>query len=409
VDCDDASAAVNPVATEACANGVDDDCDGLVDTADPFCGGADVNIVVVGWDGVQRDHFWECYNKVLPECSAGLPNIQALSGGAVYNETITNGATETKPGWAQLFSGYNAEVTGVWSNGEYQPIPEGHTVFEKLEDHFGPDNIVTMFVSGKSVHTGGACVGDPTSKAEQSVIEDQGQPWCLTKQYLDYYENDLRQNVNVGSRALELLETHQNDRFLALFLFREPDVIGHLAGENSVAYSNSIINDDYWLGQIVAKLQQLGIYDRTLIYVTTDHGFDEGEDRHGNAPYGFFASNDPLLVRGGDRKDLAPTILERFGISTGPIGIAPAVDGHSLYSIPALDCIPEGEAYVDYPGAPACCPGLDLISLDRVLARTYIPATGGTGDDSGYCTDCGNGVCEGPENALNCAADCPPP
>jgi len=36
-DCDDADPAVNPGAVETCDNGVDDDCDGLVDFVDPDC------------------------------------------------------------------------------------------------------------------------------------------------------------------------------------------------------------------------------------------------------------------------------------------------------------------------------------------------------------------------------------
>jgi hypothetical protein len=364
------------------------------------------NVIVVGWDGVQRDHFWECYRRALPECPDGLPNIRQLSGGAILNSTTTNGDTATKPGWVQILSGYNAEVTGVYNNGEYQPVPEGYTVFEKIENHFGEDHVVTMFLSGKGVNTGGACLGDPTFKDGEPTIEDKGQPWCLVKQSLDYYENDLRSNANVGNRALELVETHRNDLFFAFFLFREPDVTGHLVGEDAVEYSEAMIDDDLWLGKIVSKVRELGLYERTLFYVTTDHGFDEGSNMHGNAPYGILASGDPLIVRSGDRKDLAPTILERYGISLGPIGGAPSVDGYSLYSFPPLACIPEGVAYVDYPGAPTCCSDLELVSLDRVLGQVNLPATGGTGDRSGYCTRCGNGACEAPENPLNCPADC---
>lgn len=408
VDCNDANASVNPGASEVCANGIDDDCDGLTDDEEPACSGSDVNVLVIGWDGVQRDHFWQCYNGELPECAGGLPNVQALAGGMIWDSTTTNGDTATKPGWAQILTGYDAEVTGVFSNGQYQPIPEEYTIFEKAETHFGAEGIVTMFISGKGVNTGGACVGEPTTENGLPAIEDQGQPWCLTKAHLDYYENDLRQNANVGDRAIELLERHRNDRFLALFLFRDPDVTGHLAGEDSVQYSQAILSDDAWLGHILAKLRELRIDGRTLVYVTTDHGFDEGANRHGNAPYGFLASNDPLISRSGDRKDLAPTLLERLGISVGALGSAPAVDGYSLYALPPLACVPQGEAYVDYPGAPTCCDGLSVISLDRTLGQLDLYATGGTGDGSGYCTDCGNGACEGPENRLNCPVDCPP-
>lgn len=39
-DCDDSDPAVNPSADEDCDNGIDDDCNGLIDTTDPSCGKA---------------------------------------------------------------------------------------------------------------------------------------------------------------------------------------------------------------------------------------------------------------------------------------------------------------------------------------------------------------------------------
>jgi hypothetical protein len=471
VDCDDTNASVHPGVPEVCDNGLDDDCNGWVDDLDPACnpcsdtdGGLNYfhagwttdlsgtvrydacsdtpgtlleyacdaaghaqatpyacpaecvsgacqakNVVIVGWDGTQRDHLMDCYNGVLPECSGGLPNLQALSGNLIRGTVVTNAGTATKPGWVQILSGYDAEVTGVWDNTIYQPLPEGYSLFEKVENHYGPDAVVTMFISGKSQHTGAACVGDVTLRDGEVVIEDKGQPWCLTKDHLDYYENDLRYNSLVANRALDLVEAHRADLFVALILFRDPDVTGHVAGEDSSFYTNRLLELDALLGQIVAKLDTLGIHDRTLVYVTTDHGFDEGSNWHNNAPFGFLASNDPLVMRMADRKDLAPTILERYGVSRGPIGPAPAVNGFSLYSIPPLACVPEGAAYLDYPGAPACCAGLDLISMDIRLGIQCIPATGGTGDNSSYCTDCGNGICTAPENPCNCPVDCPWP
>jgi arylsulfatase A-like enzyme len=76
------------------------------------------------------------------------------------------------------------------------------------------------------------------------------------------------------------------------------------------------------------KLKELGLYDETLIYVTADHGFDEGKKAHRDAPYVFLATNDPKVVRRGERADIAPTILERFGLELDKI--EPPLDGKSL-------------------------------------------------------------------------------
>ncbi len=43
-DCDDADPLVNPDAAEVCDNGIDDDCNGLIDTADPACQAVDCSV-----------------------------------------------------------------------------------------------------------------------------------------------------------------------------------------------------------------------------------------------------------------------------------------------------------------------------------------------------------------------------
>jgi hypothetical protein len=59
------------------------------------------------------------------------------------------------------------------------------------------------------------------------------------------------------------------------------------------------------------KLKDLNLYHQTLIYVTADHGFDEGQKTHNDAPYVFLGTNDAGVIRRGERADIT-TIMERL-------------------------------------------------------------------------------------------------
>lgn len=353
------------------------------------------NVVIVGWDAVQWDHFKACYDKVHPDCPNGLPNLLELTRGRVYPSITGNGASVTKPGWAQLLTGYNVGMLGILDNNKFRPIPEGWTIFEKIKNQFGADQIAALFLSGKDRHLGGDCsVG-------------MGEPWCITKTKLDYYEDALGTNEAVGQKAMQLLEQYQSKQLLAFFHFPEPDWSGHQFGENSPEYHQALLDVDQWLGRIMDKLKSLGIYENTAIYVISDHGFGENLNNHWSAPYTFWGSNDPIIARAGNRNSFAPTLLKHFGISLGAIGNAPPVQGIPLDTIPE-ECVHEGSLFVDYPLGPRCCVGLTVVSLDRPSQDGSVcaPATGGLGNNSGHCVKCGDGICKAGENKCNCPTDC---
>lgn len=104
------------------------------------------NVILIGWDGTQRNHVKESLSR------SELPNLKKLaSEGSLVAIDILR-VTDTKAGWSQILTGYNPEVAGVFGNGQYQPIPKGYSIFERLEKHFGPDSIVTLAVIGKKGH-----------------------------------------------------------------------------------------------------------------------------------------------------------------------------------------------------------------------------------------------------------------
>lgn len=312
------------------------------------------NIVLVGWDGTQRNHLKEMISR------GEVPNLVALaSEGGLVDIDVTTGATDTKAGWTQILTGYSPEKTGVFSNSRYQPIPEGYTVFERLETFFGPENIVTVAIIGKKGHVDNdppakipfdqwakteARQGRkvPTPKAGLKVndggqiVEENGvfyvafpgKPYFNASKHMDLFLNGLGENEKVGTTAIQNLEKYKDKRFFFFIHFAQPDHVGHAYGENSRQYTDGIKSDDEWTGKIVAKLKELGLYDKTLVYITADHGFDEGKTTHSNAPYVFVATDDPKINRNGDRADITPTILKRFGLDLSKI--EPPLDGTPL-------------------------------------------------------------------------------
>ena len=86
---------------------------------------------------------------------------------------------------------------------------------------------------------------------------------------------------------------------------------------------------DYYIGSLVNDLKQLGILDRTLIVITSDHGeqfFEHGANEHGNSFYDEVLRV-PLIFRLPEKIpsglripfnvsniDIKPTILDVLGI-----------------------------------------------------------------------------------------------
>jgi hypothetical protein len=313
------------------------------------------NIVLIGWDAAQRNHVKECLGR------NELPNLKKLSDEGAFVEIDVEGTTDTKAGWSQILTGYYPTVTGVYSNGQYQPVPKGLSIFERLEKHFGTDKFVTVAVIGKKGHVGE--INPPQkirldSKDEQKekakkesekpvqpgagkkpvgrIIEENGvkyrlvpgSPYYNMYTALEVWEFGLMEDEKVGTRALELLEKYKDKPFFFFVHFATVDHQGHKFGENSKEYNDALISNDLWTGRIIEKLKKLGLYDKTLVYVTADHGFDEDKTGHSNAPYVSLATNDKKVMRNGLRQDVAPTILERFGMDLAKL--EPALDGVPL-------------------------------------------------------------------------------
>jgi predicted AlkP superfamily phosphohydrolase/phosphomutase len=347
-------------------------------------GKAPRNVILFGWDGAQRDHVNECLAR------GELPTLKKVGEEGAYVKIDIEGTTDTKAGWTQILTGYYPQVTGVYSNGLFRDVPEGLSVFERLKKHFGPDKFAAVAVIGKSAHCGEIRApfrkrldesaeakvetkpeAKPEAKAEAktdapaakkrakkpaaakqqvgTVVEEngvkylvfEGSPYYTMHKSCDVWDYGLVQDEKVGTRAMELLEKYKDQPFFFFVHFAEVDQKGHKGGENSQDYNDALISNDTWTGKIIAKLKELGLYDKTQVYITADHGFNEDATGHGFAPYVFLATNNKAVQRDGRRQDVTPTILDVFGLDLGKF--EPPLDGISLTKAdnrPAANIVP---------------------------------------------------------------------
>jgi predicted AlkP superfamily pyrophosphatase or phosphodiesterase len=298
------------------------------------------NILLIGWDGASRDHV----EKLLQLNK--LPNLQLLVSNGTFVPVEVAGTTDTKAGWSQILTGYNPEVTGVYSNSRYQPVPKGYSIFARMETFFGSTHIFTAAVIGKKGHVD----NDPPQKIRISkraearqkkfkggtLVEEKGEkymsipgkPYYYTQDEMDLFINGLKTNQRVASEAIRLLIQQREQRFFLFIHFAETDHQGHLFGEQSAEYDSAFVSNDRWTGTIMNALKELHLDGTTVIYVTADHGFDPGAKRHRDARHVFLATNDPVRLSAGRRVDVAPTILDRYGIPLSDID--PPFNGISL-------------------------------------------------------------------------------
>lgn len=313
------------------------------------------NVILIGWDGVQRNHLFELLTRGL------LPNLQSLiNNGTIANVTVADHRTDTKSGWTQIITGYRWWRTGVYSNVYwFHSIPAGYTIPERVERYYGKDNVVTAFITGKMGHME---VKSGTSTTQTGLYTHEA-IYSNVPSQVDVCNVGDRNASVVGPLTLQFIENYSKSHFFAFFHFSDPDSAGHnqaSGGENSVLYKEAIITCDYWLGQILYELKTLNITQNTLLYVTADHGFDEGGYSHNYAPYVFLATNDKSVIRNGDQVDVAPTVY--YGLGMWGSIFDPALDGYPLQiGLPEgveqkrqnilADITPPSKPLIDYSGS----------------------------------------------------------
>jgi predicted AlkP superfamily pyrophosphatase or phosphodiesterase len=273
------------------------------------------NAILISWDGALREH-------IRDDLARGkLPNLARLAkSGALVDIDVTGHQTDTKAGHTQMLTGYGPELTGVYSDGKFDPIPSGYSIFERLVQAYGKQGITTIMLTGKDHNLGSRAPG----------LLSHGEPFFLSRAGITVWDGDqMRPASVVGEKAVNYVRSYASKgRFFLFIHFADVDLGGHRDGEGSEAYDNALVECDRWLGKILTELETQGIDGRTLVYVSADHGFDVGTNHHGNAPHIILATSDPTVAQPGQQRDIAPTILSAMGVDLGKV--SPALPGKAL-------------------------------------------------------------------------------
>jgi predicted AlkP superfamily pyrophosphatase or phosphodiesterase len=284
-------------------------------------------LILIGVDGLQVKQ----YNKLLFE--GKLPNFQKLVGGRGINSeaTITGHfTTETAPGNAELHTGLGASLTGVVNNTCDSVIPPGKTIFERLNNFDSQIKLGSIY--GKET-----CYIPLSLLANaKAVISWWQDPSTYPNQ--EYLSDKCTDSTYVANKALEFIRLYKHEPFYLFVYFGVPDCAGHTFGLPSAEYDEAVINVDDGLGILLDEIKAQNIQPQ--IIVSGDHGWNTGTKGHGKVNDETLtvlldSSNWKLIsgkaTRGEKRQcDIAPTILDYFGLSADQYPDILAFGCHSL-------------------------------------------------------------------------------
>jgi arylsulfatase A-like enzyme/Flp pilus assembly protein TadD len=271
------------------------------------------NIVLISIDTCRADYLG-CYGFGRET----TPNIDAVAKQSVLFENVISSFPLTLPAHGSMITGTIPPYHGVHDNLDYRLGDSNVTLAELLKEHgFVTGAIISTFVldSQFGVSQGFDSFNDR--------FEEQHMAGTISE----------RRGHEATRFALEWLDEHREEIFFLFLHYYDPhtDYVPPEPFASRFAddlYAGEIAYTDYCIGQVIERLKMLGLYDSTLVIITSDHGEMLGE--HGEEDHGYFiyqsAIKVPLLFKlPGQRRskiikdlvglvDIVPTVCGFLGI-----------------------------------------------------------------------------------------------
>ncbi|MBW3670196.1 MAG: tetratricopeptide repeat protein [Acidobacteria bacterium] len=272
-------------------------------------------VIVISIDTLRSDRL-----PVYGYTGVSTPNIDAFRQDAILYEHAYSHYPLTLPSHTSMFTGRLPSAHGIRDNMGYQLREDVPTVAELLKQNgYATGAAVSAYVLRPE-----SGIGRGFDMYDDDVEKDPDQPSVGMMQ---------RQGRLTTRIATEWIRKHSETPFFFFLHLYEPHA-PYMAPEPYKSmyedpYDGEIAYTDAIIGDFVADLKSMGIYDDALILLLADHG--EGLGDHGEQTHGLLLYREvlqvPLMVKlpgsslGGETvgtsvqlADVFPTILERTGI-----------------------------------------------------------------------------------------------
>lgn len=297
---------------------------GLFIVRSKFISGQIHNVIFITIDTCRADYL-SCYGYEYQT----TPNIDAVAEEGILFENVITPVPLTLPAHCSIFTGTTPLYHGVHDNINYKMDTSSITLAEVLQQ----DSFTTAAIVSASI-------------LDSKFGLDQG-----FQTYDDKFDEEFilsgtteRKGGEVTRHANSWLEKNKNERFFLFLHYYDPHYPWEppepfISAYPSSPYAGEVAYVDHCIGQVIDKLKKLGLYDSTLIIITSDHG--ESLEEHGEGTHGFFIYQStleiPLILKiPGLTKslkiperagiiDIFPTVCSLLGIR-----IPPQIQGKDL-------------------------------------------------------------------------------
>lgn len=237
-------------------------------------------VVLVCIDSLRGDHLpFHGYTRNT------APNLSALAADAAVYEDVTASSAWCLPSLVSLMTGVDPFTHKV-VRPENALMPQIPTLAEFLSDA----GYVTLAVSGHS-YAGHQYLRGFHTYTEYAAADPHGDLAFNRPTVLNWLQNRGDESFFLFAHTAALSGPYVGDEF------RSPSMTPGSPEEISARYDAGILRADAFIGEIMGVLKQIGVYDRSLIVVTADHGEELNDRSRTPAYYGHGHSTRQEVIR----------------------------------------------------------------------------------------------------------------